>query len=50
MTKHNVTVGWVPNNHGYPYRATCECGWKSNTYAATHAAQSMGTDHERNAK
>ena len=42
---HSVEVAWVPNNHGYPYRATCSCGWRSNTYAATHAAQSMAEDH-----
>lgn len=42
---HVVTVGWVPNNHGYPYRATCSCGWQSRTYAATHAAQIMADEH-----
>jgi len=42
---HTITVAWVPNNHGYPYRATCSCGWQSNTYAAKHAAQAMGDDH-----
>lgn len=43
--KHTITVAWTPNNHGYPYRATCGCGWQSNTYAAEHAAQTMGDDH-----
>lgn len=42
---HAVTVGWVVNNHGYPYRATCECGWQSNTYAVDHAAQGMADAH-----
>lgn len=34
-------------NHGYPYRASCPCGWQSNTYAAAHAAHTMGEDHIR---
>lgn len=44
--QHQTSVGWVPDNHGYPYRATCSCGWQSNTYAATHAAQQMADAHE----
>lgn len=40
-----VTVGWVANNHGYPYRATCSCGWESPTYVATHAARGMADWH-----
>lgn len=31
--------------HGYPYRAMCPCGWQSTTYAAAHAAHTMGEDH-----
>lgn len=31
--------------HGYPYRARCVCGWQSNTYAASHAAETMGFAH-----
>jgi hypothetical protein len=42
---HEISVGWVPNNHGYPFRADCSCGWQSRTYAATHAAKAMGDDH-----
>lgn len=42
---HNITVGWVPNNHGYPYQAHCTCGWGSITYAAQHAAQGMADAH-----
>ena len=38
-------ITWVPNNHGYPYQARCECGWLSRTYAAAHAAKSMLDDH-----
>ncbi|QWS68264.1 hypothetical protein SEA_VANLEE_148 [Gordonia phage VanLee] len=33
------------NNHGYPYRAWCQCGWRSPGYAARHAAESMMTGH-----
>jgi hypothetical protein len=44
--EHAVTVGATAGlNHGYPYRAVCSCGWRSNTYAAEHAAQTMGDDH-----
>lgn len=31
--------------HGYPYRAVCPCGWQSTTYAAAHAAHTMGEEH-----
>lgn len=31
--------------HGYPYRAVCPCGWQSTTYAAAHAAHTMGEAH-----
>ncbi|QBP29700.1 hypothetical protein SEA_TYPHA_45 [Mycobacterium phage Typha] len=43
--QHVVTVETVADNHGYPYRAKCACGWESNTYASQHAAQAMGDDH-----
>jgi hypothetical protein len=46
---HVTTIATVRNNHGYPYRATCSCGWQSNTYAATHAAQTMADDHRAGA-
>jgi hypothetical protein len=42
---HAMSVQWVPNNHGYPYRAVCSCGWFSNTYTAEHAAQTMADAH-----
>lgn len=45
VTEHVVGVVRVYNNHGYPFRAACACGWQSNTYAATHAAQIMADDH-----
>jgi len=45
MTQHTIETFWVPNNHGYPYRASCTCGWFSNTYAARHAAADMAYDH-----
>jgi hypothetical protein len=42
---HEVTVGWVANNHGYPYKARCSCGWASPGYVATHAAEGMADWH-----
>lgn len=41
---HPYTVKKI-GGHGYPYRAQCPCGWQSTTYAAAHAAHSMGEDH-----
>lgn len=29
---HRVSVGWVADNHGYPFRASCSCGWVSRTH------------------
>lgn len=43
--KHEIVVDWHPDNHGYPYRATCKCGWQSVGYVAKHAAVSMGDYH-----
>lgn len=45
VVSHVVSVEFVKNNHGYPFQAQCECGWKSNTYVARHAAQSLGDEH-----
>lgn len=42
---HETSVDWVPNNHGYPFRATCTCGWQSLGYVARHAADAMAEDH-----
>jgi hypothetical protein len=42
---HNAAVTWTTNNHGYPYKAFCECGWQSRGYVAVHAAQSMADGH-----
>lgn len=42
---HTITVAWEADNHGYPYRATCSCGWQSMPYARTHAAQMMADIH-----
>ena len=41
---HNYSVRKI-GGHGYPYRAVCPCGWKSTTYAAAHAAHTMGEHH-----
>jgi hypothetical protein len=38
-------VEYVPYAGGYPFRAVCSCGWRSKTYAAIHAAQTVGEDH-----
>ena len=46
MMMHTITVTTVANNHGYPYRAVCECGWQSPTYCASHAAETMGAAHK----
>jgi hypothetical protein len=43
--RHEISVVLVTNNHGYPFRAVCSCGWQSNTYAADHAARYIGDDH-----
>lgn len=46
MNNHATTVAYYPfSNHGYPFRATCECGWTSTSYAAQHAAQQMADEH-----
>lgn len=42
---HDIEAGWTPNNHGYPYKARCSCGWSSRGYAAKHAAEDMATWH-----
>jgi hypothetical protein len=42
---HTVTVADHRHNHGYPYRAQCDCGWISKSYAAVHAARTMADDH-----
>jgi hypothetical protein len=42
---HQTKIEYVPYNGGYPFRATCVCGWKSKTYAANHAAQTMADEH-----
>lgn len=41
---HDVAIK-RDGGHGYPYRAVCPCGWQSRTYAAPHAAGSMGDAH-----
>jgi hypothetical protein len=46
---HSVSVK-RSGGHGYPYRAHCDCGWQSKSYAATHAAQTMGAEHEEGAR
>lgn len=43
--QHTTKIEYVPYNGGYPFRATCQCGWKSKTYAADHAAKVMAEDH-----
>jgi hypothetical protein len=45
VTEHVADVVRVYDNHGYPFRAACVCGWQSNTYAAVHAAKIMADDH-----
>jgi hypothetical protein len=45
MQYHKTRVEYVPYSGGYPYRSVCSCGWRSKTYAATHAAEAMAQDH-----
>lgn len=45
MPQHGTQVEYVSYHGGYPFRATCWCGWKSKCYAATHAAQIMADEH-----
>lgn len=42
---HVAMVNWHGDNHGYPYRATCVCGWQSRPYVSREAARAMGDDH-----
>lgn len=42
---HITTLVRVANNHGYPHRAQCSCGWSSRGYVAPFAAQIMADDH-----
>lgn len=42
---HGTKIEYVSYHGGYPFRAVCDCGWKSKCYAATHAAQIMADDH-----
>lgn len=43
---HVTSVGVTANNHGYPWKAVCSCGWASRGYVAAHAAQAMADDHD----
>lgn len=46
MAEHTTSIATaVADNHGYPYRAICTCGWASRGYAASHAALTMADDH-----
>lgn len=40
-----ITIADHRHDHGYPYRAECDCGWISKSYAAVHAARTMADDH-----
>lgn len=41
---HDVAIK-RDGGHGYPFRAHCPCGWKSNTYVTAQAAGQMGDAH-----
>lgn len=45
LPPHGTQIEYVSYHGGYPFRATCWCGWKSKTYAAIHAAELMAQDH-----
>jgi hypothetical protein len=42
-----VVVRRTDNHHGYPYRAECRCGYRSQSYAAPHAAQPFADEHNQ---
>jgi len=42
---HGTEIEYRSYHNGYPFRATCWCGWKSKHYAAAHAAQIMADEH-----
>ncbi len=44
---HVTSVGWVPNNHGYPYRAKCSCGWQSRTYVVPRTCEESADEHKK---
>jgi hypothetical protein len=46
-TTHEILTGWTPNNHGYPYRASCSCGWQSLGYVTDFAAEIMADEHRK---
>lgn len=39
------TVTFIPNNHGYPYQARCECGWRSKTHRSAQVAHAILRAH-----
>lgn len=38
-------VHYAANNHGYPYKPVCGCGWTDWGYVAEHAAAGMAMAH-----
>ena len=42
---HQTQIEYVSYHGGYPFRATCPCGWKSKTYASQQAAGIMAAEH-----
>jgi len=42
---HYTQIEYVSYHGGYPFRATCPCGWKSKTYASEQAAGIMAAEH-----
>lgn len=45
VVAHGTQVEYRSYHYGYPFRATCWCGWKSKHYADTHAAQMVADAH-----
>jgi hypothetical protein len=45
VQEHAVSVEWFPNNHGYPHRAECSCGWVSRGFVKYESAGLMGNEH-----
>lgn len=45
MARYAAGVFAAPAGSRQPWRAECECGWTSVSYARDHAAQIMADDH-----
>lgn len=42
---HCTVVDRLPNNHGYPYKARCSCGWTSLEHTTRSVAADIAYEH-----